>query len=170
MGGDYVTLLDTNVFYNFLFEAELTDKAAEILEMNEEFYTTFTVLNEVVYVISRKLAEKKYGIRSYYEFRSLIAKEGYGFCAQEIKSLLKLLEDLRITVFSDYQNADEVCKIMSKYKPQRCPDSSNMQTLWHQKDRQPSTKTSSELTSSRLLKFSDETLFSCQPKLLPCQR
>ncbi len=116
MGGDYVTLLDTNVFYNFLFETELTDKATRILEMDEEFCTTFTVLNEVVYVISRKIAERKYGIRSYYEFRSLIAKEGYDFCAQEIKTLLKLFEDLRITVLSDYQNVDEVCKIMSKYK------------------------------------------------------
>ncbi len=75
MGGDYVILLDTNVFYNFLFETELTDKAVEILEMDEEFCTTFTVLNEVVYVISRKMAEKKFGIRSYYEFRSLIAEE-----------------------------------------------------------------------------------------------
>lgn len=111
-----MTLLDTNVFYNFLFETELTDKATRILEMDEEFCTTFTVLNEVVYVISRKIAERKYGIRSYYEFRSLIAKEGYDFCAQEIKTLLKLFEDLRITVLSDYQNVDEVCKIMSKYK------------------------------------------------------
>ena len=111
-----MTLLDTNVFYNFLFETELTDKATRILEMDEEFCTTFTVLNEVVYVISRKIAERKYGIRSYYEFRSLTAKEGYDFCAQEIKTLLKLFEDLRITVLSDYQNVDEVCKIMSKYK------------------------------------------------------
>ena len=109
-------LLDTNVFYNFLFETELTDKAAGILEMDEEFCTTFTVLNELVYIISRKLAERKYGIRSYYDFRSLIASEGYNFCSQEIKSLMRLFEDLKIDVLNDYQDFDKVCKIMRKYK------------------------------------------------------
>ena len=109
-------LLDTNVFYNFLFETELTDKAAGILEMDEEFCTTFTVLNELVYIISRKLAERKYGIRSYYDFRSLIASEGYNFCSQEIKSLMRLFEDLKIEVLNDYQDLDEVCTIMRTYK------------------------------------------------------
>uniref|UniRef100_A0A7C3UBI2 Ribonuclease VapC n=1 Tax=Geoglobus ahangari TaxID=113653 RepID=A0A7C3UBI2_9EURY len=116
MGGVYVILLDTNVFYNFLFETELTDKAAGILEMDEEFCTTFTVLNELVYIISRKLAERKYGIRSYYDFRSLIASEGYNFCSQEIKSLMRLFEDLKIDVLNDYQDLDEVCTIMRTYK------------------------------------------------------
>ena len=109
-------LLDTNVFYNFLFETELTERATKILEMDEEFCTTFTVLNEVVYIISRKLAERKYGIRSYYEFRSLVAKEGYSFCVQEIKSLMRLVEDLKINVLSDYQDVDKVCRIMRTYK------------------------------------------------------
>jgi len=111
-----VILLDTNVFYNFLFETELTDKAAKILEMDEEFCTIFTVLNELVYIISRKMAERKYGIRSYYDFRSLIASEGYNFCFQEVKSLMKLFEDLKIDVLNDYQDFDEVCKIMRRYK------------------------------------------------------
>ena len=109
-------LLDTNVFYNFLFETELTDKAAKILEMDEEFCTIFTVLNELVYIISRKMAERKYGIRSYYDFRSLIASEGYNFCFQEVKSLMKLFEDLKIDVLNDYQDFDKVCKIMRRYK------------------------------------------------------
>ena len=109
-------LLDTNVFYNFLFETELTDKAAKILEMDEEFCTIFTVLNELVYIISRKMAERKYGIRSYYDFRSLIASEGYNFCFQEVKSLMKLFEDLKIDVLNDYQDLDEVCTIMRTYK------------------------------------------------------
>jgi len=111
-----VILLDTNVFYNFLFETELTDKAAKILEMDEEFCTIFTVLNELVYIISRKMAERKYGIRSYYDFRSLIASEGYNFCFQEVKSLMKLFEDLKIDVLNDYQDFDKVCKIMRRYK------------------------------------------------------
>ena len=129
-------LLDTNVFYNFLFETELTDKATRILETDEEFCTTFTVLNEVVYIISRKLAERKYGIRSYYDFRSLIVSEGYNFCSQEVKSLMKLIEDLKINVLNDCQDVDEVCTNHENTQTpsKRCLDSCNMQALRYQED------------------------------------
>jgi hypothetical protein len=40
-------VVDSNVFYNFLFETELTDKSERILEVNEPLFTTFTIWNEV---------------------------------------------------------------------------------------------------------------------------
>ncbi len=84
--------------------------------MYEEYCTTFTVLNELVYVVSRKLAERKYGIRTYHEFRSLVAENGYNFCLQEIKSVKEFVDDLRITLLSDYQDVNAVCRIMEKYR------------------------------------------------------
>ena len=58
-------VLDTNIFYNFLFETELTDKTVKILEFEEPLFTTFTVINESLYIISRKIVAtcKYYGIR-----------------------------------------------------------------------------------------------------------
>jgi len=58
-------LIDSNVIYNFLFETELTDKAEEILNLQEQFSVSFTVWNEVVYAISRKIAEQRFDIKSY---------------------------------------------------------------------------------------------------------
>ena len=36
-------MVDTNVFYNFLFETELTEKATKIFELEEPLFTSFTV-------------------------------------------------------------------------------------------------------------------------------
>ncbi len=45
--------IDTNVFYNILFETSLTNKARKLLEEHEEnkFYTSLTVINELLYII-----------------------------------------------------------------------------------------------------------------------
>ncbi|MFA4646545.1 PIN domain-containing protein [Pyrococcus kukulkanii] len=51
--------VDTNMFYNFLFETELSPRAKGIIEMPYELVTSFTVLDELVYVVIRKLAEKR---------------------------------------------------------------------------------------------------------------
>ena len=48
--------LDTNIFYNILFETSLTRKARNLLEDYEEnkFYTSLTVVNELLYISTRK--------------------------------------------------------------------------------------------------------------------
>jgi len=70
-------LIDTNIFYNFLFDTELTDRSEKVFELEEMFFTTFTVWNETTYIISRKIAEIKLGIKSYNRFRELVKKKGY---------------------------------------------------------------------------------------------
>ncbi|MFA4669705.1 DUF104 domain-containing protein [Pyrococcus kukulkanii] len=57
--GPDVIFVDTNMFYNFLFETELSPRAKGIIEMPYELVTSFTVLDELVYVVIRKLAEKR---------------------------------------------------------------------------------------------------------------
>jgi len=109
-------VLDTNIFYNFLFETNLTEKSERILETYEPLFSTFTVWNETIYVVSRKLAEIKFGIKSYVKFRKLVAEEGYSFCAKEIEAFESVIRDLNITVLRDYQNPREISEIMSKFK------------------------------------------------------
>ena len=109
-------LIDSNVIYNFLFETELIDRAERILNLEESFFITFTVWNEVVYVTSRKIAEIKFGIKSYRKFREFVASNGFDFCSKELELLERMIEDLNIRILSDVQNTTEVREHMEKYK------------------------------------------------------
>ena len=48
--------IDTNIFYNILFETDLTSDARKLLEDYEEnkFYTSLTVVNELLYIIRKE--------------------------------------------------------------------------------------------------------------------
>ena len=108
--------LDTNIFYNYLFETELTENAEKILSLGEDFVTSFTVINETIYVIIRKLAERKYNIKSYHDFRKFISEKGYVPFKEDLSKFFNLLEDLGVIVLEDYQNMDEWLETMNKYK------------------------------------------------------
>jgi len=110
-----VIMVDTNVFYNFLFETELTEKATKIFELEEPLFTSFTVINETLYVISRKIAERKFNIRSYRRFREFVSSNGYEHFLEELTKFFSLLDDLDITVLRDYQNVSEIWELMKNY-------------------------------------------------------
>lgn len=108
-------MVDTNVFYNFLFETELTEKATKIFELEEPLFTSFTVINETLYVISRKIAERKFNIRSYRRFREFVSSNGYEHFLEELTKFFSLLDDLDITILRDYQNVSEIWELMKNY-------------------------------------------------------
>ena len=108
-------MVDTNVFYNFLFETELTEEATKIFELEEPLFTSFTVINETLYVISRKIAERKFNIRSYRRFREFVSSNGYEHFLEELTKFFSLLDDLDITVLRDYQNVSEIWELMKNY-------------------------------------------------------
>lgn len=53
MNGIYI---DTSIFYNILFKTSLTQTARRLLEDYEDrkFYTSLTVVNELLYIATRK--------------------------------------------------------------------------------------------------------------------
>lgn len=108
-------MVDTNVFYNFLFETELTEKATKIFELEGPLFTSFTVINETLYVISRKIAERKFNIRSYRRFREFVSSNGYEHFLEELTKFFSLLDDLDITILRDYQNVSEIWELMKNY-------------------------------------------------------
>jgi len=62
--------IDTNIFYNILFETSLTQMARKLLEEFEDrkFYTSLTVVNELLYIPQGniiKLLEKLEGLIVY---------------------------------------------------------------------------------------------------------
>ena len=88
--------IDTNIFYNILFETNLTRKARKLLEDYEEnkFYTSLTVINELLYISARKYYKTMEELKGPYTLRKLIANKGYPkFIFNGIR---KLLEDLEV--------------------------------------------------------------------------
>ena len=108
-------VLDTNIFYNFLFETELTDKTVRIFEIDEPLFTTFIIINESLYIISRKIVEKRFNISSYAKFREFISNKGYKVLANDLMKFFRVLDDLNITVLRDHQEPFEIWRTMEKY-------------------------------------------------------
>ncbi|WP_457590319.1 type II toxin-antitoxin system VapC family toxin [Geoglobus sp.] len=108
--------IDTNIFYNLMFETELTSKAAKILEIDERLATSFIVVNETLYILARKLAEKEFGIKSNRKFRNFISENGYEPFRKEMEMLFGLFEDLSVEILTDHQDVSEIWKIMCEYK------------------------------------------------------
>ncbi len=108
--------IDTNVFYNFMFETELTSKAVKILEIDDRLVTSFTVVNENLYILARKLAEREFGVKSSKKFREFISENGYEPFRKEMEMLFTMLEDLSVEILTDHQDVSEIWEIMCEYK------------------------------------------------------
>ncbi len=94
--------IDTNIFYNILFETSLTRIARKLLEDYEEsmFYTSLTVVNELLYISTRKHYQTTGEIGGPYSLRKLIANKGYPKLI--VDGIRKLLRDLEVEVLVEY--------------------------------------------------------------------
>lgn len=108
--------VDTNILYNTFFETELSSSARMIIESPVPFITSFIVLNELVFISTRKLAEKRYGVKNLYEFRKLIAEKGYEPFEKDIEMIFGLIEDRDISIVPDHQKVEEWRKTMVNYR------------------------------------------------------
>ncbi len=102
--------IDTNIFYNILFETSLTSKARKLLEEYEEnkFHTSLTVVNELLYISARKYYQTLRELRGPYSLRKLITTKGYPKLI--VNGIRELLEDLEVKVLVedvDYQGMIE---------------------------------------------------------------
>ena len=62
--------LDANLFYNYLFETPLTEKSVEIIETyQDKSVTSFSTLEEAIYVVMRRLIAERAGIRNRHDAR-----------------------------------------------------------------------------------------------------
>ena len=93
--------IDTNIFYNVLFETSLTRKVRELLEVYEEneFYTSLTVVNELLYISTRKYYQTMKELKGPYSLRKLIAEKGYPKFI--VNGIRMLLEDLEVEVLAE---------------------------------------------------------------------
>jgi predicted nucleic acid-binding protein len=108
--------IDTNIFYNILFETNLTRKARKLLEDYEEnrFYTSLTVINELLYISTRKYYQTTEELKGPYSLRKLIVNKGYPKFI--VNGIMKLLEDLEIEVLVENVEHQDMIETASQLK------------------------------------------------------
>lgn len=107
--------VDANVFYYYMFRSKYTEQAATLLKQYSDLVTSTGVLDEVMFVIIRRLAEKRLGIRKIARLRSYIRSSGVGFASAELARFVRLLEALDIVVLPDRANPRELLEVMTRY-------------------------------------------------------
>jgi len=108
--------IDTNIFYNILFETSLTRKTRELLENYEEnqFYTSLTVINELLYISTRKYYQTTENLKGSYSLRELIVDKGYPKFI--INGIRNLLEDLEVEVLAENVEYQDMIETASQLK------------------------------------------------------
>ena len=108
--------IDTNIFYNVLFETNLTRKARKLLEDYEEnkFYTSLTVINELLYISTRKCYKTMEELKGPYSLRKLIVNKGYPEFI--VNGIRKLLEDLEVEVLVEDVEYQDMIETASQLK------------------------------------------------------
>jgi len=108
--------IDTNVFYNILFETSLTQVARKLLEDFEEskFHTSLTVVNELLYISTRKYYQTTGEISGPYSLRRLIASKGYPELI--VNGIRRLLRDLEVEVLIENVGYQDMIETASSLK------------------------------------------------------
>ncbi|MCD6428771.1 MAG: PIN domain-containing protein [Desulfurococcales archaeon] len=108
--------VDTNIFYNILYETELTSRAKRATELLVEPVTSVIVYNELLHITFRAYARRKYGIVSYHEFKKFFVEKGIEAFKEPLESVHELLEELKVKILSDYQSIEELKEVITKYR------------------------------------------------------
>ncbi len=108
--------IDTNIFYNILFETKLTQAARKLLEGYEEsiFHTSLTVVNELLYISTRKYYQTLQETIGSYSLRRLIASKGYP--APIITGIQSLLKDLEVKVLVENVGYQDMIEVANRFK------------------------------------------------------
>ena len=108
--------IDTNIFYNILFETSLTRVARKLLEDFEEnkFHTSLTVVNELLYISTRKYYQSTGEISGPYSLRRLIASKGYPDLI--VNGIRRLLKDLEVEVIVENVGYQDMIETASSLK------------------------------------------------------
>ncbi|CAI1493691.1 Ribonuclease VapC [Thermococcus nautili] len=109
--------VDSNVFYNYLFETSLTERAFQVLEKNRGIpATSFSTVEEATYVVLRKFLSEKAGIRNRYDAkRYLKTSEGRALIDEAFTSVLALIFQYDVELVEDATSPGLVQSYAVKY-------------------------------------------------------
>jgi predicted nucleic acid-binding protein len=111
-----VIYVDSNVIYNYLFETPLTKRASILLEEHKgELVTSFSTVEEAVYVVLRKLLSER-GIRNRYDAkRHLKTSEGKKLIEDAFAFVLGVVFQYEIQLVEDASSPGIVETYAVKY-------------------------------------------------------
>ena len=109
--------IDSSVLYNYLVETNLTEYAVDVLESREGKITSDTVVDELFYVLIRKLGEKEYNARSIWKIKELLRKdtEFRRRASDVISDILALIDAKDVLLVSDSRDWLAVATFVRDY-------------------------------------------------------
>ncbi|MCE4618120.1 MAG: PIN domain-containing protein [Desulfurococcales archaeon] len=109
-------VVDTNVFVQYLFDGDRADEAERLLASYPDLAVTVGIIDEVEFVIIRRLAKKRLGIRKLSRLKEHIRKEGLDFAIDMLERYIKMLHEFDIAVLKDYAEPKELLETMKTYR------------------------------------------------------
>ncbi len=109
-------VVDTNVFVHYLLKGDRADEAERLLASHSDLAVTVGIIDEVEFVIIRRLAKERLGIRELSKLKEYIRKRCLGFAADALEKYTEMLYELDIRVLNDYAEPRELLNVMKTYQ------------------------------------------------------
>ena len=109
-------LADTNVFIQYLLDGDRVSEAEKLLASSPDLAVTIGIIDEVEFVIIRRLAKKRLGIRSLKKLKEYIRSEGLDFASDALEKYTNMLQEFEVTILKDYAEPNELLETMKKYR------------------------------------------------------
>ncbi len=107
-------VVDTNVFVQYLLEGERADEAEKLMASYSDLAVTTGIVNEVEFVIVRRLAQTRLGIRKLSKLKEYIRAKGLDFAIDVLEEFTRMLLELNIAILKDYAEPRELLETMRK--------------------------------------------------------
>ena len=107
--------VDSNVLAYYIFKSEYTEEAARLLAEHEDLATSIRVIDEVMFLLIRRLAQERLGLRRLDKVKAYISKHGLNFALEKLTTLRNIIRDLNIMVLKDVADLEELLDVMIKY-------------------------------------------------------
>ena len=109
-------VVDTNIFVEYLFDGDRADEAERLLASHPDLAVTVGVIDEVEFVIIRRLAKKRLGIRKLSRLKEHIRRNGLDFAIDMLERYTVMLHEFDIAILRDYAEPEELLEAMRKYQ------------------------------------------------------
>ena len=109
-------VVDTNVFIHYLLDGDRADEAERLLASHLDLAVTVGIIDEVEFVIIRRLAKERLGIRELSKLKEYIRKRGLGFAVDVLEKYTEMLYEFDIRVLNDYAEPRELLNVMKTYQ------------------------------------------------------
>ncbi|MEB3787133.1 MAG: PIN domain-containing protein [Desulfurococcales archaeon] len=109
-------VVDTNIFVQYLFDGDRADEAEKLLASHPDLAVTVGIIDEVEFVIIRRLARKRLGIRKLGRLKEHIRKNGLDFAIDMLERYTEMLHEFDIAVLRDHAEPKELLETMRKYQ------------------------------------------------------